>query len=106
MTMWASKIEDNSMDWVIKTGDVVFYTDEQRPENGDVCMVVIRKGEQFSYSLKRVYFLNENEVLLQPDNFLQFPPETMALDEIYAVRPLVRPIPKHTPPRPCISISS
>ena len=106
MSIWAGKAEDNSMDWTIKTGDIVFYTDEQKPLNGDICMVVIKEHEELRYSVKRVYFLNDCKVLLQPDNFIQYTPETIELDKIFSLRPLVHPLPKHNPPRFYIPVLS
>ena len=99
MTMWAAKVEDDSMKPVIKTGDIVFYSDEQQPKSGEICRVIKKENGKLHYKLRRVHFLKNGKVLLHSDNYTKYPPESLTYEEIHSIRPVVRPLHQYRPPR-------
>ena len=92
MTMWAGKIEDDNMNPTLKTGEIVFYTDEQKPNNGEICRIVRKENGKSTSMIKRVYFLNNDKIILHSDNYLEHPPETLPISSIISVMPVVKPL--------------
>jgi phage repressor protein C with HTH and peptisase S24 domain len=97
MTMWAGKVEGDNMKPVLKSGDIVFYTDEQNPKSGEVCRIIKKENGKLTYMIRRVYFLKNNKVMLHSDNYFEHLPQILTLDEIHSMLPIVKPLHQYSP---------
>ncbi|MCD6308276.1 MAG: hypothetical protein J7M24_04685, partial [Candidatus Latescibacteria bacterium] len=64
MTLWAEKVENDSMDRTIRSGDVVFYTDEKEASDGDLCMVEFDGPGRTVRGIRMVFFTDGGKVAL------------------------------------------
>jgi len=93
MTLWAERVENDSGNLAVRSGDVVFYTDEKEAADGDLCMVEFDESGRSVRRIRRVFFLDGGKVALLTDAG-EFPSETVERETISALLPLVHPIPK------------
>ena len=98
MTIWAGKVTEDNMGWAILPGDIVFYTDERAPNDGDICRIIIDRNGIPEYVVARVLYSPNGDIVLMHDKE-EIPAELVAQNRIVAIYPLVGPFPNHQPPR-------